>query len=140
MVFARLLALHQLFESGQGAERVDNDLAGVGIGSEEELAFRNVAGIVRDGVGDVPVVQRGDGDDGDGASGGQLNGFLIDFGEVAVQGTRHGVLGRNLVHTVGDDGQGVGIQGHVGQEHQHLFVLFQILPSRRDGSALTPFL
>ena len=123
VVLAGLLALHELFESGQGAERVHDDLAGVRIGTQEELALCDVAGVVRDGVGDVAVVQGRDRDDGDGAAIRQLHGFLVDLGEVGIERTRHGVLGRDLVHAVGHDGQGVGVEGHVGQQDEHLLVL-----------------
>ncbi len=39
------------------------------------------------------------------------------------KGTRHGVLRRNLVHTVRHDGQRIGVQSHVREQHQHLFIL-----------------
>ena len=123
MVLAGLLALDELFEAGQGAERVDDDLAGVGVGAQEQLPFRDIARVVRDGVGDVTVVERRHRDDGDGTVGRELHGLLVDLGEVGVERARHGVLRRDLVHTVRDDGQGVGIQGHVGQQHEDLFVL-----------------
>ncbi len=74
-------------------------------------------------MGDVAVVQGGHRDDGDGAFGRELHGLLVNLGEVGVQGARHGVLGRDLVHTVGHDREGVRVQGHVGQEHQDLLIL-----------------
>ena len=123
MVFARLLVLDELLQAGQGAERVDDDLAGVGVRAEEKLALGDVTGVVRDGVRDVAVVQGGHRDDGDGTLGRELHGLLVDLREVGVQGARHGVLGRDLVHTVGHDGQGVRVQGHVGQQHQDLLIL-----------------
>ena len=123
MVLAGLLALHELLESGQGAERVHDDLAGVGVCAQEQLALGDVARVVRDGVGDVAVVQGRDCDDGDGAAVRQLDRLLVDLRKIGVERTRHGVLGRDLVHTVGHDGEGVGVQGHVRQQDEHLLVL-----------------
>jgi hypothetical protein len=50
MVLAGLLVLDELLQTGQGTERVDDDLARVRIGTQEQLAFRDVARIIRDGV------------------------------------------------------------------------------------------
>ena len=74
-------------------------------------------------MGDVPVIQGGNCDDGNGTSVGQLHGLLVDLREVGVQRTGHGVLRRNLVHTVAHDRKGVGVEGHIRKQHQHLFVL-----------------
>ena len=101
VVFAGFLALHQLLQTRKAAERVYDNLSGVGIGPEEQLALGDVTGVVRDGVGDVAVVEGGNCDDGDGTVRRKLHGFLVDLCKVTVKGTRHGVLGRNLVHTVG---------------------------------------
>ena len=74
-------------------------------------------------MGDVAVVQRGHGDDRDGSLGRELHGLLIDLGEIRVKGSRHGVLGRDLVHTVRHDGERVGVEGHVREQHKHLLIL-----------------
>ena len=89
MVLAGLLVLDELLQTGQGTERVDDDLAGIGVGAQEQLALRDVTGVVRDGVRDVAVVQSGNGDDGDGAIRRQLHGLFVDLGKVRIQGARH---------------------------------------------------
>ena len=68
MVLSGLLALHELFESAQRTERVDDDLSGVGVGTQEQLSLGDISGIVRDGVSDVSVFEGRDRYDGDGTS------------------------------------------------------------------------
>ena len=74
-------------------------------------------------MGNVAVVQGGDCDDGDRSAVRQLHSLLVNLCKVGIQRTRHGVLRRNLVHTVAHDGKCICIKGHVGEKHQHLFVL-----------------
>ena len=74
-------------------------------------------------MGDVAIVQRGHGDDRDGSLSRELHGLLVDLGEIRVKGSRHGVLGRDLVHTVGHDRESVSVEGHIREEHEHLLVL-----------------
>ena len=123
VVLAGLLALHQLLESAEAAEWIHDDAAGIGVGAKENLTLGDVTGIVRDGVGDITVVQGGDGDDRYGAACGQLHRLLVDFGKVGIQGTGHGILRGDLVHTVADYGQGVSVQRHVRQQYEHFLVL-----------------
>ena len=123
MVLAGLLALHELLESGKGTERVHDDLSGIGVRAKVKLTFGDVSGVVRDSVRDVTVIQSGHGDDGDGAARRKLHGLFVDLREIGIQRAGHGVLGRDLVHTVGHDRKGVRIQRHVREEHEHLLVL-----------------
>ena len=44
VVFSGLLADDQLFQTGEGAERVDDDLSGIRIRTQVELALRDVTG------------------------------------------------------------------------------------------------
>ena len=74
---------------------------------------------------DVTTGKGGYGDDGDGTATyllRELNRLLVDLCEVGIERTRHGVLGRNLVHTVGYDSQCVGVERHVGQKDEHFLV------------------
>ena len=82
VVLPGLDVLDSLLESGQGTERVDDDLSGIGIRPQEELALGDVTGVVRDGVGDVSVVEGRHGDDGDGTLRRKLYGLLVDLREV----------------------------------------------------------
>ena len=72
---------------------------------------------------DVATGQSRHGNNRDRTASRELNGFLVNLGQIGIQGTRHGVFRRNLVHTVGDYCQSIRIVGHVGEQHQHLFVL-----------------
>ena len=74
-------------------------------------------------MGDVPTREGRHGDDGDGASVGELYRLLVDLRQVGVERARHRVLGGDLVHTVGDDGQGIGVVRHVRQQHEDLLAL-----------------
>ena len=65
MVFPCLLSLNELLEPGEGTERVDDDLARIRVVAEEELSLGDVTGVVRNRVGDVPVVEGGHSDDCD---------------------------------------------------------------------------
>ena len=85
-------------------------------------------------MGDVAIVQRGHGDDRDGSLGRELHGLLVDLGEIRVKGSRHRVLGRDLVHTVGHDRESVSVEGHIREEHEHLLVLVngEVLGGRKS--------
>jgi len=62
-------------------------------------------------------------DDRDRTAVGQLHGLFVDLRKVRIERTGHRVLRRNLVHAVRHDGQGIGVQGHVREQHQHLLAL-----------------
>ena len=123
MVFAGLLADHELLQTRKRTERVDDDLARVGIVPQEQLAFGDVTRVVGDGVRDVAARQGRHGDDRDRAAVGQLHRLLVDLGQVGVERTGHRVLRRDLIHTVRHDGQRIGIERHVGQQDKHLLAL-----------------
>ena len=53
MVLACLFTCDKLFQTGQGTERVDDDLTDVAVTTEEQLPFRDIACIVGHGVRDV---------------------------------------------------------------------------------------
>ena len=89
MVFPGLLALHELLESAQRPERVDDDLPRIRIGAQEELALGDVSGVVRDGMSDVAVVECCHCNDGDGTAVRQLYSLLVNLREVGVERTRH---------------------------------------------------
>ena len=74
-------------------------------------------------MGNVTTGQRSHSYDRDRTSGWELHGLLVNLRQIGIQWTRHGVLWRNLVHTVGHDTQSIGIQRHVRQQHQHFLVL-----------------
>ena len=52
-----------------------------------------------------------------------LYGLLVDLRQVGVQGAGHGVLRGNLVHTVAHYRESIGVEGHVGQQHEDFLVL-----------------
>ena len=62
-------------------------------------------------------------DNGNGTATRELHSLLIDLSQIRIKRTRHRVLRRNLVHTVGYDSQGIGIRSHIGQQHQYLFII-----------------
>lgn len=68
------LAVYELFESAEGTEGFDAAAAKV------ELAFRDVAGVVRDGVCHVVARHGGDGKDGDRAGRVEIHGLFISRG------------------------------------------------------------
>ena len=136
MVLARLLSGHELLQTAERAERVDNHLAHVAVTAQIELTLSDVARIVGNGVRDVSAGQRGHGDDGDGAAAGtlgELHGLLVDLRQVGIERAGHRVLRRNLVHTVAHDGERVGVGRHVGQQDEHRLVLLhgEVLGSRQ---------
>ena len=63
------------------------------------------------------------GDDGDRTAVGQLYGLLVDLRQIRIERAGHRVLRGNLVHTVRDDRQRIGIERHVGEQHQYLLPL-----------------
>ena len=126
MVLAGLLSGHQLLQSRERAERIHNDLADVGVAAQIKLTLGDVTRVVGHGVCDVAARKGGHGDDGDGTAArtfGELHSLFVDFGQIGVERTGHGVFRRNLVHTVAHDGERVSIRGHVGQEHEHRLML-----------------
>ena len=126
MVLAGLLACYQLLQTRQRTEGVYYHLAHIAVAAQIQLALGDVTRVVGHGMGDVATAQCGYGNDGDGTATyalGELHGLLVDLGQVGVQRTGHGVLGRNLVHTVAYDRQRVGIRCHVGEQYQHGLML-----------------
>ena len=74
-------------------------------------------------MGDIPLVEGGDGNDSDGAAIGILCCLFVEPRQIAVQRAGHGILRRNLVHLVGNYGQCVGVKRHIRKEYQHLLFL-----------------
>ena len=109
MVLTGFLTGHQLFQTGQRTERVHNDLTDIAVATQEKLPFGNISRVVRHGMRDVAPTQRRHGDNGNGTARRKLYGFLVNLGQIGIQRTGHGVLRRNLIHTVGHDGQRVGV-------------------------------
>ena len=123
MILACLLPGHQLFQTGQTSERVDDYLADIAILTEVQLPFGDVTCIVRHSMRDITTGQSRHGNNRDRTTGRELNCFFVNLSQIGIQGTRHGVLRRDLVHTVGHDSQSIRVVGHVGKQHQHFFVL-----------------
>ena len=123
MVFACLLSGHQLFQTGQASERVDDYFTDIAILTQIQLPFGDITRIVRHGMRDVATRQSRHGNNRDRTSGRELDGFLVNLSQIRIQGTRHRVLRRDLIHTVGHDCQSIRIVSHVGEQHQHFFIL-----------------
>ena len=136
MVFACFLACNQLFQTRERTERIDDNFTDFGVTTEVELTLCDITRVIRDSVCDVASGKGCHSDDGDRTATdrlGELNRLLVDFCQVGIKRTRHGVLGRNLVHTVGHYSECIGVERHVGEEHQHFLVLLhsEILGSRK---------
>ena len=78
-VIVACVAVDLLLEAAQRTERLDAAAAQV------ELAFRDVAGVVGDGVRDVVARHGGGGQDRDRSRRVEINGLLVSRGELAVE-------------------------------------------------------
>ena len=72
---------------------------------------------------DVAAREGRHGDDGDRTAVGQLYSLLVDLRQIRIERAGHRVLRGNLVHAVRDDRQRIGIERHVGEQHQDLLPL-----------------
>ena len=84
-------------------------------------------------MGNIATRQSRHSDDRDRTTSWELHRLLVNLCQIRIERTRHRVFRRDLVHTVGDNRQGIGIVGHIGQQNEHLLVLLhgEILRSRQ---------
>ena len=123
MVLTCLFARNKLLQTGQGTERVNDNLTDVAVTTEEQLAFRDITRIVGHGMRNVATGQSRHRNNRDGTAAWELHRLFVYLRQVRIKGPRHGVLRRNLVHTVGHDGERIGVGSHIRQQHQHLFII-----------------
>ena len=123
MILAGLLTRYQLFQTREASERIDDNLTHIAISTQVELTFRDVTRVIRHRMGNITSRKGRHGDNRDRSTCGELHRLLVNLRQIGVKRTRHRVLGWNLVHTVGDNRQGIGVVGHIGQQDEHLLVL-----------------
>ena len=71
----------------------------------------------------IAAGQGSHGDNRNRTAAGELHRLLVNLRQIRIKRTRHGVFGRNLIHTVGHDGQRIGIGRHVCKQYQYLFIV-----------------
>ena len=111
------LAVDVLLQTGQGAEGLDAAVFQI------VLTLGDIAGVVGHRVGDVVAGHGGDAQDGDGARAVEVNGLLIPGSQAAVEVAGVAAVGGHLFHGDGHFLLGVGVVGHIGQQHQDLLAL-----------------
>ena len=112
-------AVDLLLQTGEGAEGLDTAV------DEIELAFRDVACVVRNRMRHVVAGHGGDGENRDGSGGFEIDGLFITGGELAVEVAWVAAVGRNLFHRDGDFLQCVAEVRHVRQQDEHAFVFLR---------------
>ncbi len=128
-----------LHQTGEGGKHVDGriDALAVQHAVKNDLAFRDVACKVRDGVGDIIVGHGQDGDLGDrsGAAFHNARAF-IKGGKLAVQIARVAFSGGDLALGGGDLTHCLAVGGDVRQDDQNMHALFKGQVFRRRESDL----
>ena len=123
-----------LHETGQRGKYVDGreDLPVVHLTVDVDLPLGDVAGQVRDGVSDVVVWHRQDGDLSDRPVAALHTACsLVDGGQVSVHVAGETTSAGHLLSGSGDLTQGLGIRGHVSQDDQH--VLLALVSEKLGG-------
>ena len=97
-------------------------LGGMGMTNDDYLYFKNVfsnAGaldrIIRNSMCNIAATQGSHRNNSNGTSCRELHRLFVYLCQIRIKRTRHGVLGRNLVHTIGNDSQRIGVTGHICQ-------------------------
>mmetsp|Transcript_9018 Transcript_9018/g.30566 ORF Transcript_9018/g.30566 Transcript_9018/m.30566 type:complete len:578 (+) Transcript_9018:341-2074(+) len=115
----------RLHQAREGREHVDRrvDLAVVQLAVHVDLPLGDVAREVRDGVRDVVVGHGEDGDLRDGARAAlHAPGALVDGREVRVHVAGVPAAAGHLLASRGHLAEGVGVRGHVREDHEHVLV------------------
>mmetsp|Transcript_38125 Transcript_38125/g.96425 ORF Transcript_38125/g.96425 Transcript_38125/m.96425 type:complete len:371 (-) Transcript_38125:560-1672(-) len=124
VVLARhALADGRLHQAGQGGQHVDGgvDLAVVQLAVNVDLALRDVAREIGDGVRDVVVGHGENGQLRDGALAAlDTAGALVDGGQIRVHVAGVAAAAGHLLTGGRHLTQRVGVRGHVGQDDQHV--------------------
>ena len=127
---------HQTGQAGQHVDgRIDAGLVQIPV--QHDLHLGDLAGQVRDGVGDVVVRHGQDGDLGDAAAAALDDARpLVEAGEVRVEIAGITLAAGDLALGGGELAQGLGIAGHVGHDHQHVHILLkgQVLRRRQRAA------
>ena len=85
VILTGFLTDHELFQTRQTSERVNNNLTNFRVFTQEQLSLRDVPGVIRDSMGNVTARQRGHGDDRDRTSGRELHGLLVNLRQIGIQ-------------------------------------------------------
>ena len=84
VVLTGFLTDHELFQTRQASERVNDNLTDFRVFTQEQLTLRDISGVIRDSMGNITSGQRGHGYNRDRTSGRELHGFLVDLCQIGI--------------------------------------------------------
>ena len=121
------LAIDILLQTGKRTKRLDAPALQI------ILPFGDIAGIVGDRVGYIVTGHRCDRKNGDRTGICKVNCLFIAGCQLGIQVARITAVGRHLLLRNSDLLHGVGKVGHIGQKHQHIFILQRKLLGHCQG-------
>ena len=85
VILPGFLTDHELFQTRQASERVNNNFTDLRVFTQEQLSLRDVPGVIRNSMGNVTTGQRGHGYNRDRTSGRELHGLLVNLRQIGIQ-------------------------------------------------------
>jgi len=107
-----------LLEPRQGAEGIDHAIVQI------ELPFGDVTGVVRHRMGHIVTRHGGHRQDGDRTGNLVVTGLFVAPCQLGVEVTDIAPVGGHMLHGDADLLQGIGVGGHICEQHQHPLALF----------------